>query len=119
MIRQNVVYVIVFLTIVFYMIPITLISAFTNLDKMRIFFPFLKSIEDKKAIKSILEAYLPQLDLILFLYFLPTILMILSKDKGIPSESHAVRALGRHIFASFGPTYYRWQSMPSRGVLTV
>jgi hypothetical protein len=46
MIRQNVVYVIVFLIVVFYMIPITLISAFTTLDKLRNVFPFLKSIED-------------------------------------------------------------------------
>jgi hypothetical protein len=35
MIRQNVVYIIVFLIVVFYMIPITLISAFTTLDKLR------------------------------------------------------------------------------------
>jgi hypothetical protein len=53
---------------------------------------------DKKAIKSILEAYLPQLDLILFLYFLPTILMILSKAEGIPSESHVVRASSGKYF---------------------
>jgi hypothetical protein len=59
MIRQNVVYVIVFLIFVFYIIPFTLISAFTTLDKLRKVFPFLKSIEDKKAIKSIHEAYLP------------------------------------------------------------
>jgi H+/gluconate symporter-like permease len=98
MILQNVVYVIVFLIVVFYMIHITLISTFTTLDKMRKYFPFLKSIEDKKTIKRILEAYLPQFDLILFLYFLPTILMILSKAEGIPSESHAVRASSGKYF---------------------
>jgi len=97
-IRENVVYVIVFLIVVFYMIPITVISAFTTLDNLRKLLPFLKSIVDKKAIKSILEAYLPQLALILFLYFLPTILMILSKAEGIPSESHAVRASSGKYF---------------------
>eukprot|EP00253_Pinus_taeda_P022555 PITA_22555 len=97
-IREKVVYVIVFLTVVFYMIPITAISAFTTLDSLRKLLPFLKSIVDIKAIKSILEAFLPQLALILFLYFLPTILMILSKAEGIPSESHAVRASSGKYF---------------------
>jgi len=97
-IRQNVVYVIVFLTVVFYMIPISIISAFTTLDNLKKLLPFLKSIVDKKAIKSILEAYLPQLALILFLYLLPIILMILSKAEGIPSESHAVRASSGKYF---------------------
>lgn len=98
MFRQKVVYIIVFLTVVFYMVPITLISALTTLDNLRKLLPFLKSIVDIKALKSVLEAYLPQLALILFLCFLPTILMILSKAEGIPSESHAVRASSGKYF---------------------
>jgi len=82
MIRQIVVKVIVFLTVVFYMIPITFISAFTTVNKLKKLFPFLKSIVGKKAIEGIVEAYFPQLALILFLYFLPTILLMLSKAEG-------------------------------------
>ena len=98
-IREKIVYIIVFLAIVFYMIPITLISAVTTLDNLTKPLPFLKSIVKNKALKSILEAYLPQVVLILFLYFLPTILMILSKAEGIPSESHAVRdSSGKYFY---------------------
>jgi len=82
MIRQIVVKVIVFLTVVFYMIPITFIFAFTTVNKLKKLFPFLKSIVGKKAIEGIVEAYLPQLALILFLYFLPIILLMLSKAEG-------------------------------------
>ncbi|GLJ44443.1 hypothetical protein SUGI_0932320 [Cryptomeria japonica] len=98
MIRANTVYIIVFLTVIFYMIPITFVSAFTTLDELRKLLPFLKWVVDKKALKSILEAYLPQLALILFLAFLPVILMILSKAEGIASESQAVRAASGKYF---------------------
>ena len=98
MIRQYIVYAIVFLTVVFYMIPITFISALTTLDNLRKLLPFLKSIVDQEVLKSVLEAYLPQLALILFLAFLPALLMMLSKAEGIPSESHAARASSGKYF---------------------
>ncbi|XVE88446.1 hypothetical protein DITRI_Ditri19aG0070500 [Diplodiscus trichospermus] len=97
-IRQYIVYVIVFLTIVFYMIPIGLISAFTTLENLKELLPFLKPIVDQDAIKRVLEAYLPQLALIIFLALLPTFLLFLSKAEGIPSESHAVRAASGKYF---------------------
>lgn len=96
--REKVVYIIVALTIVFFMVPITFISAFTTLENLRKFLPFLKSIVDQQAIKTVLEAYLPQLALLLFLAFLPTFLLFLSKFEGIPSESHAIRAASGKYF---------------------
>jgi len=98
MIRENIVYIIAFLAIIFYMIPIAFISALTTIENLRKLVPFLKWVVDKKALKNILEAYLPQLALILFLNFLPTILMFLSKAEGIPSESHVVRASSGKYF---------------------
>jgi len=80
------------------MIPITFISALTTLDNLKKLLPFLKSVVDSKAVKSILEAYLPQLVLLVFLAFLPTILMILSRAEGIPSEGHVVRASSGKYF---------------------
>uniref|UniRef100_A0A0D6QTR2 CSC1/OSCA1-like 7TM region domain-containing protein n=1 Tax=Araucaria cunninghamii TaxID=56994 RepID=A0A0D6QTR2_ARACU len=98
MIREKIVYTIVFLTVVFYMIPIAFLSAFTTLDNLRKLLPFLKGIVKIAALKSILEAYLPQIILILFLAFLPKLLLALSKLEGIPSESHAVRAASGKYF---------------------
>lgn len=89
---QYLVYILVFLTVVFFMIPISFISAITTLDNLRKSLPFLKVIVDRPAIKTVLQAYLPQLALILFLAFLPKFLMFLSKTEGIPSQSHVIRA---------------------------
>ncbi|KHG16289.1 putative membrane C2G11.09 [Gossypium arboreum] len=46
-VRQYMVYVLVFLTIVFYMIPIGFISAITTLENLRKLLPFLKPIVDQ------------------------------------------------------------------------
>ncbi|XAR72512.1 hypothetical protein NMG60_11019179 [Bertholletia excelsa] len=97
-IRQYVVYVVVALTIFFYMIPIGFISAFTTLTNLRKLLPFLKSVIDIDAIKVVLEAYLPQLALIIFLAMLPKFLLFLSKAEGIPSQSHAERAASGKYF---------------------
>ncbi|KAK2973056.1 hypothetical protein RJ640_005423 [Escallonia rubra] len=100
-IRQCVVYVIVFLTIFFYMIPIGFISAFTTLDNLKKLLPFLKPVIDQNVIKTVLEAYLPQIALIVFLAMLPKFLLFLSKAEGIPSKSHAIRATsGKYFYFS-------------------
>ena len=96
--RQYIVYVIVALTIFFYMIPIGFISAFTTLENLEKLLKFTKPIVEKEAIRTILEAYLPQLALIIFLALLPKFLMFLSKAEGIPSQSHAVRATSGKYF---------------------
>ncbi|KAK6932142.1 CSC1/OSCA1-like, N-terminal transmembrane domain [Dillenia turbinata] len=96
--RQYVVYVIVALMIFFYMIPIGIISAFTTLENLEKLLPFLKSVLEQKAVRTVLGAYLPQLALIIFLAILPKFLLFLSKTEGIPSESHAVRAASGKYF---------------------
>ncbi|KAL9321019.1 hypothetical protein ACSQ67_012858 [Phaseolus vulgaris] len=96
--RQYLVYVIVALTIFFYMIPITFVSAFTTLDNLVKYLPFIKPIVRIAALRTVLEAYLPQLALIIFLALLPKLLLFLSKFEGIPTESHAVRAASGKYF---------------------
>ncbi|KAL3522732.1 hypothetical protein ACH5RR_015566 [Cinchona calisaya] len=97
-IRQYVVYIIVFLTIFFYMIPIGLISAFTTLENLKKLLPFTKPIVNQPVLSTVLQAYLPQLALIIFLALLPKFLLFLSKAEGIPSESHATRAASGKYF---------------------
>ncbi|KAM3748737.1 hypothetical protein ACB098_05G131100 [Castanea mollissima] len=97
-VRQYVIYIVVALTILFFMIPIGLISALTTLENLKKYLPFLKPIVDLDAIKTVLEAYLPQLALIIFLALLPKLLYSLSKAEGIPSESHVVRAASGKYF---------------------
>ncbi|KAL9269237.1 CSC1-like protein [Drosera capensis] len=97
-IRKYIVYFIVALMILFFIIPIGIISAFTTLQNLRKLLPFLKVIVDISVISTLLEAYLPQIALIVFLALLPSILLFLSKAEGIPSESHAVRATSGKYF---------------------
>ncbi|KAJ6831976.1 CSC1-like protein ERD4 [Iris pallida] len=97
-IRQYIVYIIVLVTVVFYMIPITFISAITTLQNLKKLLPFLKVIVDVNSVRTILEAYLPQLALLVFLALLPAFLMRLSKAEGIPSQSHAVRTASAMYF---------------------
>lgn len=100
-IRQILVYVIVALTIFFYMIPIGLVSAVTTLSNLKKILPFIKPIVNIVAIRTVLEAYLPQIALIIFLALLPKFLLFLSKQEGIPSESHAQRAAsGKYFYFS-------------------
>lgn len=97
-IRQYIIYIIVALTIFFYMIPITFVSAFTTLENLKKYLPFLKPIVNIAAIKTVLEAYLPQIALIVFLALLPKLLLFLSKLEGIPSQSHIERAASGKYF---------------------
>lgn len=100
-VRQYVIYIIVALTIFFYMIPIGIISAFTTLGNLMKLLPFIKPIVEKRVIRTVLEAYLPQIALIIFLAMLPKFLLFLSKLEGLPSESHAVRAAsGKYFYFS-------------------
>lgn len=97
-IRQTAIYFLVFLAVFFYMIPIGFISALTTMANLKKFLPFLKPIVNIAAVKTVLEAYLPQLALIIFLALLPKFLLFLSKAEGIASESHAQRAAAGKYF---------------------
>ncbi|KAK9714346.1 hypothetical protein RND81_06G087600 [Saponaria officinalis] len=97
-VRQYVIYFIVALTVLFYLIPIGIIAAFTTLKNLMKLLPFLKPVLKIIEIRTVVEAYLPQLALIIFLVMLPKLLMFLSKAEGIPSESHAVRAASGKYF---------------------
>ncbi|KAK1385857.1 hypothetical protein POM88_023592 [Heracleum sosnowskyi] len=82
----------------FYMIPIGLVSAFTTLENLKKLLPFIKPWVKKKALRTVLEAYLPQLALIVFLSLLPKLLLVLSKAEGIPSEILDARAASGKYF---------------------
>ncbi|KAG0497200.1 hypothetical protein HPP92_001891 [Vanilla planifolia] len=80
------------------MIPIAAISAVTTLENLRKYLHFLRVVIDQKVVKTVLEAYLPQLALIIFLALLPALLLFLSKAEGIPSQGHVIRAASGKYF---------------------
>ncbi|XP_015963220.1 CSC1-like protein At1g32090 [Arachis duranensis] len=81
-IRKFVITALVFALIFFYMIPIAFVQSLANLEGLERVAPFLRTVIELKFIKSFLQGFLPGLALKIFLYILPTVLMIMSKIEG-------------------------------------
>ncbi|GLU18150.1 hypothetical protein SLE2022_344650 [Rubroshorea leprosula] len=75
----------------FFMIPITLVQSLATIDGIENAAPFLKPVIEKSFIKSLIQGFLPGIVLKLFLIFLPTVLMIMSKFEGFNSISSLER----------------------------
>lgn len=81
-IRKLIISVSVFALVFFYMIPIAFVQSLANLEGLERVAPFLRPVIELKFIKSFLQGFVPGLALKIFLYILPTILMIMSKIEG-------------------------------------
>ncbi|XP_034709383.1 CSC1-like protein At1g32090 isoform X2 [Vitis riparia] len=81
-IRKLIVSLTVFALVFFYMIPIAFVQSLANLEGLERVAPFLRPVIELKFIKSFLQGFLPGLALKIFLYILPTVMMILSKIEG-------------------------------------
>ncbi|XVF52091.1 hypothetical protein PTKIN_Ptkin04bG0237100 [Pterospermum kingtungense] len=81
-IRKLIISLSVFAMVFFYMIPIAFVQSLANLEGLERVAPFLRPVIELDFIKSFLQGFLPGLALKIFLYILPTILMIMSKIEG-------------------------------------
>ncbi|PNX91919.1 putative membrane protein, partial [Trifolium pratense] len=81
-VRKLIITLSVFALVFFYMIPIAFVQSLANLDGLERVAPFLRPVIELKFIKSFLQGFLPGLALKIFLYILPTVLMIMSKIEG-------------------------------------
>ncbi|KAK7309676.1 hypothetical protein RJT34_06596 [Clitoria ternatea] len=81
-IRKLIISLSVFALVFFYMIPIAFVQSLANLEGLEKVAPFLRPVIELKFIKSFLQGFLPGLALKIFLYILPTVLMIMSKVEG-------------------------------------
>ncbi|BFG26087.1 hypothetical protein CerSpe_123610 [Prunus speciosa] len=86
-IRRLVVAVAFFFLTFFFMIPIAFVQSLANIEGIEKAVPFLKPVIEVKFIKSFIQGFLPGIALKIFLIFLPTILMIMSKFEGFNSIS--------------------------------
>ncbi|KAK4492546.1 hypothetical protein RD792_003358 [Penstemon davidsonii] len=84
----------------FFMIPIAFVQSLASIDGIKKVFPFLKTLIEKESVKSIVQGFLPGIVLKIFLAFLPTILMTMSKVEGHTSLSSLDRrSAGKyHLF---------------------
>uniref|UniRef100_A0A0C9QXA4 TSA: Wollemia nobilis Ref_Wollemi_Transcript_1591_2983 transcribed RNA sequence n=1 Tax=Wollemia nobilis TaxID=56998 RepID=A0A0C9QXA4_9CONI len=97
-IRRLVIAAAVFFLVVFFMIPIAFVQSLANIEGIEKVVPFLKPLIEVKIIKSFIQGFLPGLALKLFLIFLPTILMIMSKIEGHVSLSALERSSARKYY---------------------
>ncbi|KAK3021950.1 hypothetical protein RJ639_046149 [Escallonia herrerae] len=86
-IRRLIIAVAFFFLTFFFMIPIAFVQSLANIEGIEKEAPFLKVIIEVPFIKSFIQGFLPGIALKLFLIFLPTILMIMSKFEGFLSIS--------------------------------
>uniref|UniRef100_A0A0D9XMX9 CSC1/OSCA1-like 7TM region domain-containing protein n=1 Tax=Leersia perrieri TaxID=77586 RepID=A0A0D9XMX9_9ORYZ len=90
-IRKFLISVAVFALVFFYMIPIAFVQSLANLEGIEKVAPFLRPVIEAKVVKYFLQGFLPGLALKIFLYILPTVLMIMSKVEGYVSLSSLER----------------------------
>ncbi|KAK4261512.1 hypothetical protein QN277_004499 [Acacia crassicarpa] len=81
-VRKFIISMSVFALVFFYMIPIAFVQSLANLEGLERVAPFLRPVIELKFIKSFLQGFLPGLALKIFLYILPTVLLIMSKIEG-------------------------------------
>ncbi|KAL0012272.1 hypothetical protein SO802_007380 [Lithocarpus litseifolius] len=90
-VRRLIIAVAFFFLTFFFMIPIAFVQSLATIEGIEKAAPFLKSVIEMKFIKSVIQGFLPGIVLKLFLMFLPTILMIMSKFEGYNSLSSLER----------------------------
>uniref|UniRef100_A0ACD5THW0 Uncharacterized protein n=1 Tax=Avena sativa TaxID=4498 RepID=A0ACD5THW0_AVESA len=90
-IRKFLISIAVFALVFFYMIPIAFVQSLANLEGIEKVAPFVRPVIEVKVVKSFLQGFLPGLALKLFLYILPSVLMIMSKVEGYVSLSSLER----------------------------
>ncbi|KAG0616625.1 hypothetical protein M758_5G129300 [Ceratodon purpureus] len=97
-IRRIIVNTLTVLLIVFYMIPIAFVAGLTTLENLEKLLPFIKSLLKIPVLAEAIQAYLPQLALLIFLALLPKIMLILSQAEGFASQSQVVRSASSKYF---------------------
>ncbi|KAL8548409.1 hypothetical protein ACS0TY_007647 [Phlomoides rotata] len=84
----------------FFMIPIAVVQSMASIEGIEKVLPFLKPMIETEKVKSIVQGFLPGIALKIFLIFLPSILMTMSKIEGLTSLSSLdKRSAGKyHLF---------------------
>ncbi|KAL9666285.1 hypothetical protein QQ045_000613 [Rhodiola kirilowii] len=90
-IRRLIMAVAFFFLTFFFIIPIAIVQGMASIEGIEKAAPWLKFLIEQKFIKSVIQGLLPGIALKLFLIFLPSILMIMSKFEGFTSISSLER----------------------------
>uniref|UniRef100_A0A1J3DXN8 Calcium permeable stress-gated cation channel 1 n=1 Tax=Noccaea caerulescens TaxID=107243 RepID=A0A1J3DXN8_NOCCA len=86
-VRRLIMHVAFFFLTFFFIIPIAFVQSLATIEGITKVLPFLKVIVEQDFMKSVIQGFLPGIALKLFLIFLPSILMIMSKFEGFTAIS--------------------------------
>ncbi|KAM3363801.1 CSC1-like protein HYP1 isoform X1 [Capsicum galapagoense] len=81
----------VLLTVLFF-IPVLIVQGLTHLEQLETWFPFLKGLLRIAVVSQVITGYLPSLVLQLFLYVVPSIMIMLSSIQGYIAMSKIERS---------------------------
>ncbi|CAN8325568.1 unnamed protein product [Cochlearia groenlandica] len=90
-VRRLMMHIAFFFLTFFFIVPIAFVQSLATIEGIVKVAPFLKVIVDGKIMKPLIQGFLPGIALKLFLIFLPSILMIMSKFEGFTSISSLER----------------------------
>ncbi|KAG9144157.1 hypothetical protein Leryth_013796 [Lithospermum erythrorhizon] len=84
----------------FFMIPIAFVQSLASIKGITKVLPFLKPLIEREGVKSFIQGFLPGIALKIFLIFLPSILMTMSRVEGLSSLSSIEKrtAAKYHLF---------------------
>ncbi|PWA77600.1 ERD (early-responsive to dehydration stress) family protein [Artemisia annua] len=86
-VRRLIIAVAFFFLTFFFMIPIAFVQSLANIDGIVKAAPFMRGIMEVEFVKSFIQGVMPGIALKIFLIFLPSILMMMSKFEGFTSIS--------------------------------
>jgi hypothetical protein len=99
LIRSTLISIATLFLIAFFMVPVTAVSALTNLETLEESAPWLTDIlEYSPVIRGFLEGFLPSLALLIFMMLLPPILLKFAKIEGRVANSWLVEGLFERFF---------------------
>lgn len=84
--------------ILLYFIPAALVYTLAKLDNLTTWFPFIETILSIPVVSSFLSGYLPTLLLTIIYYFIPPLMMTLTRVEGYPSYSSQERVTCGKVF---------------------
>ncbi|MCO5589388.1 hypothetical protein L7F22_043355 [Adiantum nelumboides] len=84
--------------ILLFFIPAALVYTLAKLDNLKTWFPFIETVLSIPVVSSFLSGYLPSLLLTILYFFIPFLMMALTKVEGYPSFSTQERFTAGKVF---------------------
>ncbi|KZV54512.1 hypothetical protein F511_01310 [Dorcoceras hygrometricum] len=91
-IRKIAVLVASILFVIFFLIPVVFTQSLVHFEKLKKIFPFLRDIGRRKFVEQVITGYLPSLIFMIFLYFVPPLMIVFSTLEGSISRSSRKRS---------------------------